>query len=94
MAFATIALAELVFVFSMRSSFAPAWRGPRNPALTVSVLGSALVVALLVYERPLKFYAETRGIEDLDLRVSGARCSATWGRTAPGRRPRSVSSST
>jgi Ca2+-transporting ATPase len=49
MTFSTIALAELVLVFALRSSFAPAWRGPRNPALTVSVLGSALVVALLVY---------------------------------------------
>jgi P-type Ca2+ transporter type 2C len=49
MAFATIALAELAFVFSIRSQDAPAWREPRNDALVWSVLGSALVVALLIY---------------------------------------------
>src|SRR5215213_78963 len=41
MAFATIALAELRFVFSTRSPHARAWRGPRNPVLVVSVVLSA-----------------------------------------------------
>lgn len=49
MAFATIALAELVFVFSIRSTDAPAWRGPRNIALIASVLGSAALLALTIY---------------------------------------------
>ena len=49
MAFATIALAELCLVFSMRSAHAPAWRGPRNTALAWSVVASAAIVALLVY---------------------------------------------
>ena len=49
MTFATIALAELAFVFSIRSARAPAWRGPRNDALVASVLASAALVALVVY---------------------------------------------
>ena len=49
MAFATIALAELCLVFSLRSTHDAAWRGPRNATLAWSVAGSAAVVALLVY---------------------------------------------
>jgi Ca2+-transporting ATPase len=49
MAFATIALAELFLVFSMRSSHSPAWRGPPNRALAWSVVASVAIVALLVY---------------------------------------------
>jgi P-type Ca2+ transporter type 2C len=54
MAFATIALAELLFVFSTRSPHAPAWRGPRNPVLVVSVVLSAALVALIVYLTPVQ----------------------------------------
>ena len=49
MAFATLALSELVVVFGMRSTGVPAWRLPRNPWLTASAIGSALVVAAAVY---------------------------------------------
>lgn len=49
MAFATIALAELVFVFAVRVPRAPAWRGGRNPALLVAVGLSVLVVAAALY---------------------------------------------
>ena len=49
MAFATIALAELVLVFSIRSGLAPAWRGSRSPLLLTSVVASLLVVAATVY---------------------------------------------
>ncbi len=49
MAFATIALAELVLVFSMRSEALPAWRAPRNRYLAASVVLSAAVVALAIY---------------------------------------------
>jgi Ca2+-transporting ATPase len=49
MAFVTIALAELGFVFCTRSPAEPAWRAPRNPALLASVALSALVVALVIY---------------------------------------------
>jgi Ca2+-transporting ATPase len=54
MAFATIALAELLFVFSIRSPHDPAWRGPPNPVLVASVLFSAAMVALVVYLTPLQ----------------------------------------
>jgi calcium-translocating P-type ATPase len=54
MAFATIALAELLFVFSVRSPHAPVWRGPRNPALVASVVLSAAVVAFLIYFAPVQ----------------------------------------
>ena len=49
MAFATVALAELVFVFSLRTEVRPAWRGPRNPLLGWSVIGSAALVAAALY---------------------------------------------
>ena len=54
MAFATIALAELLFVFSIRSADGPAWRGPRNPLLVASVVLSAALVALVVYLTPVQ----------------------------------------
>jgi Ca2+-transporting ATPase len=53
MAFVTLAVAELVLVFSLRAREGPAWRAPRNPALEGAVLLSALVVAVLVYAPPL-----------------------------------------
>jgi Ca2+-transporting ATPase len=49
MAFATVALAELVLVFSCRSPREAAWRIPRNGYLLASVAASAAVVALAVY---------------------------------------------
>jgi len=49
MAFATIALAELAFVFTCRSTTEPAWRLPWNSHLGAGVAVSALVVALAVY---------------------------------------------
>ena len=69
MAFATIALAELLFVFSTRSPSAPAWRGPRNPALVASVVVSAAAVALLVYLPPVQaaFGTVSLGARELGL---------------------------
>jgi P-type Ca2+ transporter type 2C len=49
MAFATLALSELVVVFSIRTGRAPLHRGARNPLLFAAVLGSLLVLALVVY---------------------------------------------
>jgi Ca2+-transporting ATPase len=49
MAFATVALAELVLVFSMRSYVEPPWKAPRNRYLTSSVAISAGLVALAIY---------------------------------------------
>ena len=54
MAFATVAIAELVFVFSTRSPLAPSWRGPRNDALLGGVLLSVGVVASTIYVGPLQ----------------------------------------
>jgi Ca2+-transporting ATPase len=49
MAFATLALAELVLVFSIRSGIAPAWRGSRNPLLLASVAVSLGFLVLSIY---------------------------------------------
>jgi Ca2+-transporting ATPase len=49
MAFATIALAELVFVYTIRSPSRPAWRGPRNRLLALSVAASAALVLVCIY---------------------------------------------
>jgi Ca2+-transporting ATPase len=49
MAFATIALAELGFVFSLRVLNSPPWAAPRNPALIGSVLASAGLVVSVIY---------------------------------------------
>ena len=49
MAFATIASAELFFVFSVRSAYGPAWRAPRNRALSASVIVSAALLAAAIY---------------------------------------------
>jgi Ca2+-transporting ATPase len=49
MAFATLALAELALVFSLRSPIRPAWEAPRNLYLVASVAVSAVVVLVAVY---------------------------------------------
>jgi len=49
MAFVTVALAELAFVFACRSESVHAWREPWNGALVGAVLVSAAFVAAVVY---------------------------------------------
>jgi P-type Ca2+ transporter type 2C len=49
MAFTTVALAELVLVFAVRSPFHPAWNAPRNPYLLGSVVLSFVLVLAIVY---------------------------------------------
>ena len=49
MAFATIALAELVLVFAVRTPHRAAWRGSRNDSLLLAVVGSVFVVAAAIY---------------------------------------------
>ena len=49
MAFATVALAELALVFSLRSPTRPAWEAPRNRYLVGSVILSAALVLVAVY---------------------------------------------
>lgn len=48
-AFATVALAELAFVFSCRSDLLPSWKLVPNRWLMLSVLGSLGVLAAIVY---------------------------------------------
>jgi Ca2+-transporting ATPase len=69
MAFATIALAELAFVFSVRSPTAAAWRGQRNPLLLAAVAASALVVAVLVYLPPAQLLFGTEALAPPQLAV-------------------------
>ena len=49
MAFATLALSELALVFGIRSPQAHAWQLPRNRWLLWSTIGSAALVAAVVY---------------------------------------------
>jgi Ca2+-transporting ATPase len=49
MAFATLALSELALVFALRSPTAHAWQLPRNGWLVAGVVGSAVLVAAIVY---------------------------------------------
>jgi Ca2+-transporting ATPase len=53
MAFATIALAELLFAFSCRVPSGPLWRAPRNGALIGAAMLSLGVVAAVVLAEPL-----------------------------------------
>ena len=53
-AYVTIALAELVFVFSCRAELHPTWRLPRNPQLEVAVLASLAFLAATVYVPALR----------------------------------------
>jgi Ca2+-transporting ATPase len=48
-AYATVALAELAFVFSCRAELLPAWRLPRNHHLELAVLVSLAFLALTIY---------------------------------------------
>ena len=48
-AYATIALAELLFVFSCRAELHPAWRLPRNGHLEAAVVGSLAFLLATIY---------------------------------------------
>jgi Ca2+-transporting ATPase len=48
-AYATVALAELLFVFSCRAELHPAWRLPRNGHLEAAVLGSLAFLLVTIY---------------------------------------------
>jgi Ca2+-transporting ATPase len=54
MAYATIALAELAFVFTCRSVQEPAWRVPINPYLLAGVGASLVVLGLTIYAPALQ----------------------------------------
>ncbi len=67
MAFATVALAELVLVFALRSARRAAWRVPGNRWLMWAVAGSVALLVLAVYAGPLH---EALGTTSLDLSES------------------------
>jgi Ca2+-transporting ATPase len=78
MAFATVALAELILVWSIRSARAPAWRGERIRVLAASVAASAAIVAIALY---VPFAADLLGavaldVEELALVLVLAACPA------------------
>ncbi len=62
MAFATVGVAELILVFTLRSSIAPAWRAGRNHYLWSAVVVSLLVLGAVVY---LPFLQEPFGTVSL-----------------------------
>ena len=68
MAFATLALAELALVFSVRSPVLAAWEAPRNLYLIGSVVLSAAVVLVAVYVPALN---EPLGTVPLDVAELG-----------------------
>ena len=62
MSYATIALAELAFVFACRSPSLPAWRASVNPVLLVSTVASAVLVAGTIWIGPLRAILGTTGL--------------------------------
>jgi P-type Ca2+ transporter type 2C len=69
MAYATIALAELVFVYSVRSPRLAAWQSPRNRALDAGVLASAVLLAITLYLPPLRAAFGTVALAPAELAV-------------------------
>jgi len=69
MAFATVALAELAFVFACRSESVHAWREPWNGALVGAALVSAAFVAAVVYAPFLNAPFATVPLGPLELAV-------------------------
>ena len=69
MAFATVALAELVFVFSLRVLNAPPWKAPPNRALIASVLASAAVLFAAIYVPGLRPLFGTVALAPAELAV-------------------------
>jgi calcium-translocating P-type ATPase len=67
MAFATVALAELIFVFSCRSWHLPAWRLPRNWWLLCAVVISFAFVLASVYVQPLHEPFKTVSLTGVEL---------------------------
>jgi Ca2+-transporting ATPase len=68
-AFATIALAELGFVFSCRSELLPSWRLVPNRWLGLAVVASLVVLAAIVYVPALQAPFGTVGLQSRELAV-------------------------
>ncbi|HUG56277.1 MAG TPA: cation-transporting P-type ATPase [Candidatus Limnocylindrales bacterium] len=94
-AYATIALAELVFVFSCRAELRPAWSLARNRVLEGAVFASLAILVATIYVPALHepFGTVALGLDELavvlPLAVVPALVAETWkalvrrGRTAP-----------
>jgi calcium-translocating P-type ATPase len=76
MAYATIALAELVFVYSVRSPRLAAWQSPRNRALDAGVLASGVLLAVTIYLPPLRGAFGTVALGPAELGVVAALAAA------------------
>ena len=70
-AYATVALAELLFVFSCRAELRPAWRLPRNRHLEAAVLGSLAFLLATIYVPALQepFGTASLSLEELSVVV-------------------------
>ena len=68
-AFATIALSELLVVFAVRSPLEAAWRAPRNGYLLAAVAASVLLLALTIYLPGLQDPFGTVALEIRELAV-------------------------
>jgi Ca2+-transporting ATPase len=77
-AYATIALAELIFVFSCRAELRPAWRLPRNRHLELAVVGSLALLLATVYAPALHapFGTVSLAVEELAVVVALATVPA------------------
>ena len=69
MTFATVALAELAFVFSVRSPRTAAWHGPRNRSLLASVALSTAVVMSTIYLAPFHALFATVSLSAMELGI-------------------------
>ncbi len=69
MTFATVALAELAFVFCVRSPREAAWRGPRNRSLLASVALSTLFVLTTIYVAPARDLFGTAPLGSVELMI-------------------------
>jgi calcium-translocating P-type ATPase len=62
MAYATVALAELAFVFACRSPSQPAWQAPVNPLLLATAVVSSALVAATIWVGALRGVVGTTGL--------------------------------
>jgi magnesium-transporting ATPase (P-type) len=67
MAFATIAIAELILVFAIRSPLRPFWAEPRNPLLLGGVALSAGLLFAAVYAPPLRMAFGTVALDAVEV---------------------------
>ena len=69
MAFATVAIAELMVVFALRSATRPSWREKRNSLLLAAVGVSASLLLVTIYAQPLHEAFGTVSLDPVELGV-------------------------